>query len=59
MQPKRIESLNQFENILGNEITAHSQTFILCDENTNTHCVRILIENVSGLENAEIIEVPS
>jgi 3-dehydroquinate synthase len=59
MNSKIIFSFDEIVQILLNEITAHSQTFILCDENTNTHCVRILIENVPGLENAEIIEVPS
>lgn len=59
MNSKIIFSFDEIVQILLNEITAHSQTFILCDENTNTHCVHILIENVPGLENAEIIEVPS
>lgn len=58
-------SLNIFHSIdlLAKELdqisSAHSAVFILCDENTNSLCVRHLIESIPLLNHAEIIEVPA
>ena len=41
-----------------NTISDNSQVFILCDENTK-QCVNYLINNISSLLNAEIIQIES
>jgi len=41
------------------ENSTYSSIFILVDENTHEHCLSYIMYQVSGLENAEIIEIPS
>lgn len=59
MHLTKIDIVGNFEAVLSHSVKVHSQTFILCDENTNNYCVRRLIENVPCLEHAEIIEIPA
>lgn len=36
---------------------AHSKIAVLCDENTYEHCLGFLMNSISGLENAEILQI--
>jgi 3-dehydroquinate synthase len=49
------------ENIIasGIDVSSYSSVFILVDENTHEHCWPYLMYSVSGLEHAEVIEIPS
>jgi 3-dehydroquinate synthase len=43
----------------GINFSSYSKIFVLVDENTNAHCWPYLMYSVSGLEHAELIEIPS
>lgn len=43
----------------GIDLSKYSAIFILCDENTHKHCFPYLVFVVSGLEKANVIEIPS
>jgi len=58
MNVKTIHSFDEIEKILTDEVRAHSSTFILCDSNTNEHCVRFLLETIPALNEVPIIEIP-
>ena len=47
----------EFATHLLKEVNSHSQTFILCDTNTYTHCVTILLQFIPELNGAPIIEL--
>ena len=49
------------ENIIasGIDVSSYSSVFILVDENTHEHCWPHLMYSMSGLEHAEVIEIPS
>jgi 3-dehydroquinate synthase len=47
----------EFATHLLKEVNSHSQTFILCDSNTYTHCVTILLQFIPELNGAPIIEL--
>lgn len=59
MNVKAIHTFDEIQKILTEEVSAHSGTFILCDENTNEHCVRFLLETIPALNEVPIIEIPS
>jgi 3-dehydroquinate synthase len=58
MNVKTIHSFDEIQKILTEEVGAHSATFILCDSNTNEHCVRFLLETIPALNEVPIIEIP-
>ena len=58
MNVKTIHSFDEIQKILTEEVNAHSATFILCDTNTNEHCVRFLLETIPALNEVPIIEIP-
>jgi 3-dehydroquinate synthase len=58
MNVKTIHSFDEIQKILTEEVSAHSATFILCDTNTNEHCVRFLLETIPALNEVPIIEIP-
>ena len=58
MNVKTIHSFDEIQSILTQEVASHSATFILCDTNTNEHCVRFLLETIPALNNVPIIEIP-
>lgn len=58
MNVKTIHSFDEIQKILTEEVSAHSATFILCDSNTNEHCVRFLLETIPALNEVPIIEIP-
>lgn len=47
----------EFSKQLLKEVNSHSQTFILCDSNTYTHCVITLLQFIPELNGAPIIEL--
>lgn len=59
MNVKTIHSFDEIQKILTEEVSAHSATFILCDTNTNEHCVRFLLETIPALNEVPIIEIPA
>lgn len=59
MNVKTIHSFDEIQKILTEEVRAHSATFILCDTNTNEHCVRFLLETIPALNKVPIIEIPA
>jgi 3-dehydroquinate synthase len=58
MNVKSIHSFDEIQSILTQEVASHSATFILCDSNTNEHCVSFLLETIPALNNVPIIEIP-
>ena len=58
MNVKTIHSFDEIQSILTQEVASHSATFILCDTNTNEHCVRFLLETIPALNEVPIIEIP-
>jgi 3-dehydroquinate synthase len=58
MNVKTIHSFDEIHKILTEEVGTHSATFILCDTNTNEHCVRFLLETIPALNEVPIIEIP-
>jgi len=58
MNVKTIHSFDEIQSILTQEVASHSATFILCDSNTNEHCVSFLLETIPALNNVPIIEIP-
>jgi 3-dehydroquinate synthase len=58
MNVKTIHSFDEIQLILTQEVSSHSATFILCDSNTNEHCVRFLLETIPALNEVPIIEIP-
>ena len=58
MNVKTIHSFDEIQKILTEEVGQHSATFILCDSNTNEHCVRFLLETIPALNEVPIIEIP-
>ena len=58
MNVKTIHSFDEIQRILTEEVSSHSATFILCDNNTNEHCVRFLLETIPALNEVPIIEIP-
>jgi 3-dehydroquinate synthase len=58
MNVKTIHSFDEIQRILTEEVASHSATFILCDNNTNEHCVRFLLETIPSLNEVPIIEIP-
>jgi 3-dehydroquinate synthase len=58
MNVKTIHSFDEIQKILTEEVGTHSATFILCDTNTNEHCVRFLLETIPALNEVPIIEIP-
>jgi len=58
MNVKTIHSFDEIQSILTEEVASHSATFILCDNNTNEHCVRFLLETIPALNEVPIIEIP-
>ncbi len=58
MNVKTIHSFDEIQSILTQEVASHSATFILCDTNTNEHCVSFLLETIPALNNIPIIEIP-
>jgi 3-dehydroquinate synthase len=58
MNVKTIHSFDEIQRILTEEVASHSATFILCDNNTNEHCVRFLLETIPALNEVPIIEIP-
>jgi 3-dehydroquinate synthase len=58
MNVKTIHSFDEIQKILTEEVSTHSATFILCDTNTNEHCVRFLLETIPALNEVPIIEIP-
>ena len=58
MNVKTIHSFDEIQKILTEEVRTHSATFILCDSNTNEHCVRFLLETIPALNEVPIIEIP-
>lgn len=42
-----------------NENSKYTSVFILVDENTHEHCLSYVMYQISGLESAQIIEIPS
>ena len=58
MNVKTIHSFDEIQSILTQELASHSATFILCDNNTNEHCVRFLLETIPALNEVPIIEIP-
>ena len=58
MNVKTIHSFDEIQSILTQEVASHSATFILCDNNTNEHCVRFLLETIPALNEVPIIEIP-
>ena len=59
MNVKTIHSFDEIQRILTEEVASHSATFILCDNNTNEHCVRFLLETIPALNEVPIIEIPA
>lgn len=59
MNVKTIHSFDEIQRILTEEVLMHSATFILCDSNTNEHCVRFLLETIPALNEVPIIEIPA
>lgn len=59
MNVKTIHSFDEIQAILTREVASHSATFILCDTNTNEHCVRFLLETIPALNEVPIIEIPA
>ena len=59
MNVKTIHSFDEIQSILSKEVASHSATFILCDSNTNEHCVRFLLETIPALNQVPIIEIPA
>lgn len=59
MNVKTIHSFDEIQSILTKEVASHSATFILCDTNTNEHCVRFLLETIPALNEVPIIEIPA
>lgn len=57
MNVKTIHSFDEIQRILTEEVASHSATFILCDNNTNEHCVRFLLETIPALNEVPIIEI--
>jgi len=57
MNVKTIHSFDEIQKILTEEVGKHSATFILCDTNTNEHCVRFLLETIPALNEVPIIEI--
>lgn len=53
----KVSSILDYQDYF-NTISDNSQLFILCDENTK-QCVNYLINNISALLNAEIIQIKS
>jgi 3-dehydroquinate synthase len=51
------DALSQFNQFLKNE--AYSSYFIICDENTLTHCLPALLSSCKVLKDAEVIEIES
>lgn len=58
MNVKTIHSFDEIKKILTEEVSKHSATFILCDNNTNEQCVRFLLETIPALNEVPIIEIP-
>ena len=58
MNVKTIHSFDEIQKILTEEVSKHSATFILCDNNTNEQCVRFLLETIPALNEVPIIEIP-
>ena len=59
MNVNTIHSFDEIKKILTEEVGSHSATFILCDSNTNEHCVRFLLETIPALNEVPIIELPA
>jgi 3-dehydroquinate synthase len=59
MNVNTIHSFDEIKKILTEEVGSHSATFILCDSNTNEHCVRFLLETIPVLNEIPIIEIPA
>jgi 3-dehydroquinate synthase len=58
MNANIIHSFDEIQKMLTEEVSRHSATFILCDTNTNEHCVRFLLETIPALNEVPIIEIP-
>lgn len=58
MNVKTIHSFNEIQKILTEEVSRHSATFILCDNNSNEQCVRFMLETIPALNEVPIIEIP-
>lgn len=59
MNFKTTHTFDEIEKVLAEEVSKHSATFILCDTNTNEHCVRFLLETIPSLNEVPIIEIPA
>lgn len=59
MNFKATHTFDEIEKVLAEEVSKHSATFILCDTNTNEHCVRFLLETIPSLNEVPIIEIPA